>query len=67
MEEIKFYFDFDNYKIIFDDGNICDIDSEKDSFVYKEIEFTLESDVEKDLCHKFNERYVNITDNILED
>ena len=60
MKEIKFYFDFDNYKVIFDDGNICDIDSEKDSFMYKEIEFTLESDVEKDLCHKFNKRYVNI-------
>ena len=29
MKEIKFYFNFDNYKIIFDDGNICDIDSEK--------------------------------------
>lgn len=60
MKEIKFYFDFDNYKVIFDDGNICDIDSEKDSFVYKEVEFIMESDVEKDLCYKFNERYVNI-------
>lgn len=59
MKEIKFYFDFDNYKVIFDDGNICDIDNEKDSFVYKGIEFTLESDVEKDLCYKFNERYIN--------
>lgn len=59
MKEVKFYFDFDNYKVIFDDGNICEIDSEKDSFVYKGIEFTMESDVEKDLCHKFNKRYVN--------
>lgn len=60
MKKIKFYFDFDNYKVIFDDGNICEIDSEKDSFVYKGIEFTMESDVEKDLCYKFSERYVNI-------
>lgn len=65
MKEIKFY--FENSKVIFDDGNICDIDSEKDSFVYKGVEFALESDVEKDLCYKFNERYVDITDNILED
>ncbi|MGL5936781.1 MAG: hypothetical protein ACRCZI_14295 [Cetobacterium sp.] len=60
MQEIKFYFDFENYEVIFDDGNICEIDNEKDSFIYKEIEFTLESDVEKDLCHKFNKRYVDI-------
>lgn len=60
MKEIKFYFDFDNYKVIFDDGNICEIDNEKDSFVYKEVEFTLESDVEKDLSYKFNKRYVNM-------
>ncbi|MGL4652450.1 hypothetical protein [Cetobacterium sp.] len=59
MKEIKFYFDFANYKVIFDDGNICEIDTEKESFVYKGMEFTLESDVEKDLCYKFNQRYVN--------
>lgn len=61
MKEIKFYFDFENSKVIFDDGNICNIDSEKNSFVYKGIEFTLESDVEKDLCYKFNLRYADIT------
>lgn len=61
MKEIKFYFDFDNYKVVFDDGNICDIDSEKDYFIYKGVEFILESDVEKDLCYKFNQRYVDIT------
>lgn len=60
MKEIEFYLDFDNGKVIFNDGNICDIDNEKDSFVYKGEEFLLESDVEKDLCYKFSERYVNI-------
>lgn len=62
MQEIKFYFDFVNNKVIFDDGNICDIDNEKDSFVYKGVEFTMESDVEKDLCYKFNRRYVDISE-----
>lgn len=38
-----------NYKVIFDDGSTCGIDSEKDSFVYRGIEFTLESGVGKDL------------------
>lgn len=61
MKEIKFYFDFDNYKVIFDDGNICDIDSDRDSFMYKGVEFTLESDVEKDLCYEFNKKYVDIS------
>lgn len=59
MKEIKFY--FDNYKVIFDDGNIYEIDTEKDSFVYKGIEFTLESDVEIDLCYEFNKKYVNVS------
>lgn len=61
MQEIKFYFDFENYKVIFDDGIICDIDNEKDSFLYKGVEFILESDVEKDLCYNFNQRYTDIT------
>ncbi|MGL5797758.1 MAG: hypothetical protein ACRCYT_06080 [Cetobacterium sp.] len=59
MEEIEFYFDFDNGKVIFSDGNICCINYEKSSFIYKENEFTLESDVEKDLCYRFNQRFVN--------
>lgn len=62
MKEIKFYFDFDKYKVIFDDGIVCEIDNDKDSFVYKGVEFTMESDVEKDLCYKFNKRYVNISE-----
>lgn len=60
MKEIKFYFDFDNYKVIFDDGTVCDIDDDQGSFVYKGVKFIMESDVEKDLCYKFKERYVNI-------
>ncbi|MGL5357422.1 MAG: hypothetical protein ACRDAQ_12935 [Cetobacterium sp.] len=62
MKEIEFYFDFDNAKVIFSDGNVCDIDVEKDSFMYKENEFILESDVEKDLDYKFSHKYINITD-----
>lgn len=49
MKEIEFYFDWDNHKVIFNDGNICNINEEKNSFIYNNIEFTLESDVEKDL------------------
>ncbi|MGL5797381.1 MAG: hypothetical protein ACRCYT_04160 [Cetobacterium sp.] len=62
MKEIEFYFDFDNGKVIFNDGNICCIDSEKSSFIYKWNEFILESDVEKDLCNRFNYKFINITD-----
>ncbi|MGL5780110.1 hypothetical protein [Cetobacterium sp.] len=62
MKEIEFYFDWDNHKVIFNDGTICSINEEKNLFVYKDIEFILESDVEKDLCNIFNERYVNTTE-----
>lgn len=61
MKEIEFYFDWDNHKVIFNDGNICDINEEKNSFIYNNIEFTLESDVEKDLSYIFNKKYINIT------
>lgn len=60
MKEIEFYFDFENGKIFFSDGNKIDIDLEKERFIYKEKEFYLESDVEKDLCNTFDFRYVNI-------
>ena len=59
MKEIEFYFDWDNHKVSFNDGTICDIDEEKNSFIYRNIEFTLEADVEKDLCNTFNMRYIN--------
>lgn len=62
MKEIEFYFDWDNHKVIFNDGIICDINEEKNTFLYKNIEFTLEADVEKDLSHTFNIRYVNLTE-----
>ena len=62
MKEIEFYFDWDNHKVIFNDGTICSINEEKNSFVYNNIEFTLESDVEKDLYYIFSKRYVNLTD-----
>lgn len=61
MKEIEFYFDWDNNRVVFNDGIICEIDSEKESFFYKGKEFVLESDVEKDFCSAFNLRYVNIT------
>ncbi|MGL4998422.1 MAG: hypothetical protein ACRC5T_05580 [Cetobacterium sp.] len=60
MKEIEFYFDFENGKVIFSDGNKVDTNFEKESFIYKGKEFYLESDVEKDLCNTFNIRYVNI-------
>lgn len=62
MKEIEFYFDWDNRKVIFNNGIICDINEEKNTFLYKNIEFTLEADVEKDLSHTFNIRYVNLTE-----
>lgn len=62
MKEIEFYFDWNNHKVIFNDGIICDINEEKNTFLYKNIEFTLEADVEKDLSHTFNIRYVNLTE-----
>lgn len=62
MKEIEFYFDWNNHKVIFNDGIICDINEEKNSFLYKNIEFSLEADVEKDLSNTFNIRYVNLTE-----
>lgn len=62
MQEIEFYFDWNNHKVILNDGTICDIDSETERFFYRDKEFFLESDVEKDLCHTFNIRYVNTTE-----
>ncbi len=62
MQEIEFYFDWDKYKVIFNDGTICDIDSETESFFYRGKKFFLASDVEKDLCYTFNMRYVNTTE-----
>ncbi|WP_432205657.1 hypothetical protein ACQ9ZF_12365 (plasmid) [Cetobacterium somerae] len=62
MKEIEFYFDWDNHKVIFNDGTICDINEEKNSFIYRNTEFTLEADVEKDLSNTFNIRYVNLTE-----
>lgn len=61
MKEIEFYFDWDNHKVVFNDGTICSINEKKNLFTYNNVDFTLESDVEKDLCDKFNIRYVNIT------
>ena len=61
MKEIEFYFDWDNHKVIFNDGTICNINEEKNSFIYRNIEFILEADVEKDLCNTFNEFYINKT------
>lgn len=60
MEEIEFYFDWDNHKVIFNDGTICGINEEKNLFIYNNVEFILESDVEKDLCHYFNKRFVQV-------
>lgn len=62
MKEIEFYFDWDNHKVVFNNGIICDINEEKNTFLYKNIAFTLEADVEKDLSHTFNVRYVNLTE-----
>lgn len=62
MQEIEFYFDWDNNKVVFNDGTICDIDSEIESFFYRGKKFFLASDVEKDLCYTFNMRYVNTTE-----
>lgn len=57
---MKFIFDFENERVIFEDGTTCTI--ENDSFNYKGIDFTLESDVEKDLSYTFDEKFVNMTD-----
>ncbi|MGL6184670.1 MAG: hypothetical protein ACRC1T_04755 [Clostridium chrysemydis] len=61
MAEILFSFDFDNNLVIFNDGTTCQINNSTNNFLYRNIEFTLESDVEKDLQHTFNQRFVNIT------
>lgn len=61
MKEITFIFEFNNDIIIFSDNNICQINNLTNSFIYRNIEFTLESDVEKDLQHTFKQRFVNIT------
>lgn len=61
MQEIEFYFDWDNNKVIFNDGVISDINSDTESFFYNGKEFILESDVEKDLSSAFNIKYINMT------
>lgn len=61
MNETLFYFDFNKNIVNFNDGTICEINNLTNSFIYRNIEFTLESDVEKDLQHTFNQRFVNIT------
>ena len=61
MTEILFSFDFDNNLVIFNDGTTCQINYLANNFIYRNIEFTLESDIEKDLQHTFNQRFVNIT------
>ncbi len=61
MNELTFLFDFVNNFIIFSDDTICKINNLTNSFIYRNIEFTLESDIEKDLQHTFNQRFVNVT------
>ncbi|MGL5596249.1 MAG: hypothetical protein ACRDDH_20135 [Cetobacterium sp.] len=61
MNEILFYFDFNKNIVSFNDRTICKINNLTNSFIYRNIEFTLESDVEKDLQNAFNQRFVNIT------
>lgn len=51
-----------NEQIVFEDGTTCNII--EDSFIYKGVKFTLQSDVEKDLSYTFNTRYCNITEDI---
>ncbi len=61
MNEILFYFDFNKSIVNFNNDTICKINNLTNSFMYRNIEFILESDVEKDLQHTFNQRFVNIT------
>lgn len=61
MNEILFYFDFNKNIVNFNNDTICKINNLTNSFMYRNIEFILESDVEKDLQHTFNQRFVNIT------
>ncbi|MGL5124752.1 MAG: hypothetical protein ACRC6U_02035 [Fusobacteriaceae bacterium] len=64
MKEIEFYFDFVNNTVIFSDGIISKIDLINECFYYKEKEFILESDIEKDLCYFFNKRYIHLENEI---
>ena len=61
MNEILFYFDFNKSIVNFNNDTICKINNLTNSIMYRNIEFILESDVEKDLQHTFNQRFVNIT------
>ena len=63
MEEINFYFNWGNNTVVFSDGIICKIDVINECFYYKEKEFILESDVEKDLCYSFYRKYVYLENN----
>ncbi|MGL5982179.1 MAG: hypothetical protein ACRCZR_02535 [Cetobacterium sp.] len=63
MKEINFYFNLINNTVVFSDGIICKIDVTKDCFYYKEKEFILESDVEKDLSYFFNKKYIYLENN----
>ena len=64
MKEIKFTIDWNLQKIIFQQDNgeleIIDIDVEEGIFVYRNIEFTLEQDIEKALSLEFNQRFVEV-------
>ncbi|MGL5458178.1 MAG: hypothetical protein ACRDBY_01025 [Cetobacterium sp.] len=55
-KEIKFILEWNLQKVIFlEDGNlnIIDIDVEEDTFIYRDVEFTIEQDIEKALSRQF--------------
>lgn len=63
MKNIKFIIEWNLQKVIFlIEGNldIIDIDVETDTFIYRDIKFTLEQDLEKALYKQFNQRFIQV-------
>lgn len=58
-KEIKFFIDWDVYKIIINNESYL-INYDTESFIYRSVEFNINSDIEKDLCNTFSEKFINI-------
>lgn len=53
-----FFAQTDEGILIFQDGKIIEL---KEAFIYREKKFLVESDLEKEFCNAFGERYVDLT------
>lgn len=60
-KEIKFFIDWNVYGVIIN-NELYLIDYDTESFIYKGVEFNINSDIEKDLCNTFSEKFIKTID-----